>query len=230
MLQIDKSVTVAISWDDGLVSDLRLIEILKKYDAPTTFGLSSNSYASSRSMNDHRHPKYGMRVCRSELKNFADYDIWNHTANHKEITILSKKEMFNELYNGKRELEDIFQKEISGVIWPYGSYSYETIDAAIASGHFYGRSTPASKDHEISRWTTIPIRWCTNLREITNTSDHLAISGHTYELVNESDWSFIDGLYAMLTSDSKYKLVTLTELIESCLNKSIHIHSKQQDA
>lgn len=228
MIQFDKEILIATSWDDGLASDLRLVEILKKYNATATFGLNPGLYSETRILNDNRHIKYGYKITKSELHHFMDYDIWNHTDTHKEMNVISRQQMLDELRDGKKKLEDIFQRNIDGIIWPYGSYTNESIDAALETGHRYGRATPIFGAFEISRWATIPLHWRT--WQIGIDYSHIVISGHTYEMVTEDDWLLVDELYRTITNNSNYKLVTLTELMESCLTKSISIHSRPQDA
>ena len=46
------------SWDDGLVSDIRLIELLRRYQAKATFCLNPGLYQENRSFG-WMHEKFG---------------------------------------------------------------------------------------------------------------------------------------------------------------------------
>ena len=217
---------IATSWDDGLTSDLKLIEILQKYDAKSTFGINSRLHSNVRTINDHRNTKYGTKVTKSELSNYLQYDIWNHTATHKQVDKLSNHDLEYELKTGKNDLEDLFQKEINGIIWPYGVYTINAMQIAEKTGHKYSRTTPNNR-MRLNKSCIVPVSWRTSINYLS-AFRYVSLSGHTYE-IDDKDWIYVDKLYETLTLNKQFELITLTEMAELCSKNSTHMSLKQQD-
>jgi peptidoglycan/xylan/chitin deacetylase (PgdA/CDA1 family) len=217
---------IATSWDDGLVTDLKLIEILQKYNANCSFGINSRLHSNIKTSNDYRDKKYGVKLTKSELSHYGPYDIWNHTATHQQVDKLSNNEIEYELETGKKDLENLFGKEVDGIIWPYGVYTINAVEIAKRTGHKYSRTTPGNKAR-IDKSCIVPVYWYTNINSLL-TFEYISLSGHTYE-IDEVGWAYVDKLYEILTSDKRFVLVTLTEMAQLCLSNSIRMCLRQRD-
>lgn len=217
---------IATSWDDGLVTDLKLIEILQKYNANCSFGINSRLHSNIRTNNDYRDIKYGVKLKKSELSHYCSYDIWNHTATHQQVDKLSNEDLVYELDTGKKDLENLFSKQVDGIIWPYGVYTINAVEIAKRTGHKYSRTTPDNMTR-IDKSCIIPVSWRTNVNSLLS-FEYISLSGHTYE-IDEVGWAYVDKLYETLTSDKRFVLVTLTEMAQLCLHNSTHMSLRQQD-
>lgn len=208
----------ATMWDDALVSDLKLIEILKKYNATANFAIAPARHGNFRKSNDPRGD-YGSIVALNELKEFTDFEISNHTANHVDLTCLPKLEALKEIEDGKKILEDIFDREIDGFCYPYGKYNQEIVNLLQQNNYKYARTTemglPFQNILKISptcKWNTDVFDELFKLSELYNRD--LIFWGHTYEIKNDKDWNVVEKLYERLKLDPKIKLVTFKELAE----------------
>lgn len=205
-------ISVAVMWDDGLTSDLRLIDLLRRLEVTSTFAISPAKHKKNRSVNDSRGD-YGTLVSKSELKEFADFEICNHTNNHLDLGRLDLKETRLEIDEGRKNLEDIFGREINGFCYPYGVYTPAAIQVLREQGAAYARTTKASNSfqdhlllHPTGRWNEI------NLDAIGNEVKKLIVWGHTYELRTEMDWKSITDFYEKLAKSDNFNLTTFKEI------------------
>jgi hypothetical protein len=205
---------IAISWDDGLVSDFPLMKILEKYSAPASFSLCFD-YHDVNKLNDHRYHKYGERVRKSDLIVYNDYDICNHTFSHTQLDAISYDEACLDIKRGKDGLENLFERQIDGIVYPYGLATDALREFARKIGHTYGRTTPSiNKTPTASLWDLVPNgTWQSDLDLILAANPKfILLSGHSYELKTKRHWDLIDELYCTLATSSEFELVTMSEL------------------
>jgi peptidoglycan/xylan/chitin deacetylase (PgdA/CDA1 family) len=217
---------IATSWDDGLESDRRLLELLEKYQVRASFALSSQRYQQVRIPNDIRDPeKYGWLMPASELGLYRPHDICSHTTKHREQTLLSEAEVYSDLHQSKTQLAELFQQEIAGIVWPYGCSSNTTRKIAEWIGYLYGRTTPnpLTLPWNLDFWDVVPLSWRTELSTLIDLAfPYVVLSGHTYELRREVDWEYLERFYRDASQDSRCRLVTMTELMQLIQGKKGH--------
>lgn len=210
---------IATSWDDGLESDKRLLDILEKYQVRASFALSSQRYQKTAVPNDIRDVEsYGWLMPLADLKLYRPHDICSHTVQHREQTLLSQAQIYFDLYQSKLQLAEMFQQDIFGVVWPYGCSNELTKNIAKWVGYLYGRTTPhwSFFSWNLDFWDVVPLPWHTELSTLLAlASSYVVLSGHTYELHSEADWKRLDRFYRDASQDSRCRLVTMTELIQT---------------
>jgi peptidoglycan/xylan/chitin deacetylase (PgdA/CDA1 family) len=127
---------ITTSWDDGHPRDLKLAEMLSKYDIPATFYLPL---------------KRVKRGCMnsSEIREISEgYDIGGHTYHHVCLPDISGKEAEKEILDGKRELEEITGRKLTAFCYPYGEYNGRVIKMVRKAG-FIGARTMKSLTRRI---------------------------------------------------------------------------------
>ena len=79
------------TWDDGPVSDIRLIEILHRHQAKATFCLNPGLYQENRSFGWIHENQKVWRLGIHELVNVYDgFEICSHSMTHPRLTDLSE--------------------------------------------------------------------------------------------------------------------------------------------
>ena len=209
-------ITVATSWDDGLETDKRLLAILERHGVEASFAISPGRHREGLVPNDVRDvDRYGMLVRSSDLSMYCEHDVCNHTLTHLEMRIESVSRWHQDIVEGKAQLEDLYARSVTGIVWPYGVSTPLSRTIAKQNGHDFGRTTPGRpwSPAGYRRWDIVPVSWRTPIESLLGT-DHtcIALSGHTYELKTEADWLYLDKLYRTLSGDPNCRLVTLTEL------------------
>ena len=212
---------VATMWDDALVSDLKLIEILNELNITANFAISPGKHGKSRKINDNRGD-FGHNVSISELKEFSNFEISNHTMNHFDLTTISNEKMQKEINDGRKFLENFFEKKINGFCFPYGQHNKNIISFLKKQNYLYARTTLNKKSFDYflvnptSRWNDNSIEFLIKKAEKNN--DNLVFWGHTYEIRNSSDWERVKNLYLLLKNNPKIKIVSFEKMVREVKN------------
>lgn len=209
-------ILAATMWDDGLTGDLKLMEMLRKMNATAAFALSPGRYKSDRCVNDPRG-QYGTLVSRAELKEFADFEVVNHTSNHLDLKKIDAEKTRIEITEGRERLEDLFGRRIDGFCYPYGVHTDVAIKVLRETNARYARTTQEGHTSYMDRmFLHTTARWNgTNLLDlIDRASGNLILWGHTYEIQSPQDWDKVREMYTVLTQHPKVKLVTFEEMIK----------------
>ncbi|MDD3276582.1 MAG: polysaccharide deacetylase family protein [Kiritimatiellales bacterium] len=187
-------------WDDGIVDDIRLCEILRTHGAKASFNLNPASHKAVRGQpTRYKDCKDVQRLARGELCSvYEGFTIANHTVSHPKPFEVSPETWRSEVFDGRKQLQDIFQQPVYGFAYPYGQHDAATAAVVAEAGHTYGRTcnniTPC-----------YPVE--TPFRQPTD-SHHMAVEfwdryaqakaagaeifyfwGHSYEFVTEEDWA-----------------------------------------
>jgi peptidoglycan/xylan/chitin deacetylase (PgdA/CDA1 family) len=204
---------VATMWDDGLVTDLKLLDILRKKNATACFAISPSRHKNNRTSNDSRGD-YGLLVAKNELKEFADFEICNHTDNHIDLKKATPKTIENEIIYGRKKLEDIFERKINGFCYPYGEYNKTAIDILKQQKTAYARTTLSSQNQPKNRLLLSPShRWNELQLDSIFENSLLIIWGHTYEFKNQFDWDRIEKMYELFTQHPNIQLISFEMLV-----------------
>ena len=143
-------------WDDGVVTDLRVIELLYKYNAKATFNLCPGL------MNDERIPShwaeagykgwshrgfFGGHIGKKELYSvYKDFQVASHCWCHEVAGRVPDDVFIKGAVDARKYLEDVFQRECTGFAWPCGRHTPVTEKLMAEAGFSYGRTTTYS-DH-----------------------------------------------------------------------------------
>ena len=224
--------TIATSWDDGLESDKQLLSVLDRVGVQSSFALTPSRYSARPIPNDIRSiEKYGSLLQRCDLGIYSRHDICNHTANHYEMprdTRNNQDIWRQEIVDGQDQLEQIFSRQIKGIVWPYGVSTPTVCKFAENCGHLYGRETNTRVKSWLSGkytcWNLAAAHWKELSIEtvLSFPCSHLVVYGHTYEFQTKRDWEQIEEFYTTLSSDFRCRLVTLTDLAEEIKNNEFN--------
>lgn len=216
---------IAQSWDDGVINDLRLVEILRKYGVPATFNLNPSLHKNQR----HSYCTYGgkpvWRFSKFELPAvYEGFEIANHSATHCVLTDnMSTMQLWYEITNSRLILQDWFSKQISGFCYPFGKLSFKIKYLVKSSGHTYARTTCNTKKLRIfdPYELNITCNFCApnfwDIYEQTKLADNgsFLFWGHSYEIINNQMWSELENKIARITLDPEVNWVNTRDLVAS---------------
>ena len=121
-------VIITTSWDDGHPCDLRLAELLKRYNIPATFYIPIDN-VERECMNS------------SQISEIARaFDVGGHSYHHLDLTRIDLKDARKEIIEGKEKLEQIIGKEVVSFCYPRGCYNKNIIDL-VKGARFNGART-----------------------------------------------------------------------------------------
>ena len=125
-----KKRAVTFSYDDGVVEDIRLIEILNKYGLKGSFHINSGRTESDR------------KVKLADMaKVYAGHEISCHTLTHPFIANCHGEEIIRQTIEDRRNLEAAAGYIVRGMSYPYGSVNDKVVDIIRSCGIVYSRTT-----------------------------------------------------------------------------------------
>jgi peptidoglycan/xylan/chitin deacetylase (PgdA/CDA1 family) len=124
--------TVTTSWDDGHALDLRTAELLCKFGLKGTFYVTFN------------HPGRP-EITPGQIRELAalGMEIGSHTLSHRLLIQVPPGEVFRELNESKRRLEDIVGQPVRAISYPLGYTNAAVLQAWKQAGYTLGRTTEA---------------------------------------------------------------------------------------
>lgn len=225
-----------LSFDDGIAQDLRVIEILKKYDVKCiSFNINTGLYGANW---DWVGPAIGdpsiphQRFTEEELKTgiYDGYEVLVHTLNHPSLKNYDKRanQIKKEVGKDADNIEELTGVRPVGMAWPGGDTEYtdRTIELVLEYTDIrFARGTTSTYNFELPeyfmKWmptcSAVDPRCLTLAQEFIDaecTEDMLFyVWGHAYELDlnNGKGYETFEQLVKMMSEAEDVYLVTNTE-------------------
>jgi len=214
-----------ITYDDGVLQDVRFVQLLNKYGIKGTFNLNSQLMQEEFAWT-HPHGMQVKRLSPQAAKNLYDgHEIASHTLTHPYMHALSDEELYRQLKEDKENLENLFGREVKGFAVPFDYYDDRIADCAKACGFAYARKSEFTGNFtpcaDLYHWKTgiyhIDPDLTTFVADFLNTQEELAlcqIVGHSYDLDAENLWGTMELIFAALRSRNDIWFCTNQELVE----------------
>jgi hypothetical protein len=213
-------------WDDAVEDDIRLIEILRNYNAKASFNLNPASHKAKRS--GQYNEKWGktiLRLAKGELLSVYDgFTIANHSMTHPWPTRISIKQWTSEVVDARKALQDMFQQPINGFAYPFGEANQAVADVVRNAGHCYGRmvapQTPCLPQADPLRFNPdchfkSPDFWDRYEKAKASTAGAFYFWGHSFELKTEADWDAFNRQIERIHADSDTEWEEVEDLFKS---------------
>ena len=225
-----------LSFDDGITQDLKVIEILKKYDVKCmSFNINTGLYGADW---DWVGPAIGdpsishLRFTEEELKTgiYDGYDVLVHTLNHPSLKNYDRRasQIKKEVGKDADNIEELTGIRPVGMAWPGGDTEYTdtTIELVLENTDIrFARGTTSTYNFELPeyfmKWmptcSAIDPQCLTLAQQFIDaecTEDMLFyVWGHAYELDlnNGAGYETFEQLVKMMSEAEDVYLVTNTE-------------------
>ena len=240
-----KKITITTSWDDGHPCDLRLADLLKRYNISATFYIPIDNVE---------------RECMrpSQISEIATaFDVGGHSYHHLDLTQIPLSDARDEIIKSKEKLEQITGKAISSFCYPGGCYDKNIVGLVKGAGfsgsrtvmlftrhvkhpykmgttvyarnlsfhsyrkHFRGWQDPKlfwfmlRNNHFLKSWDQVAIEVLDFIR-LNGGIWHLW--GHSWEINQNNDWHKLEHVLNKVQSVSKeVRMVDNSELINKYL-------------
>ncbi len=217
---------VTFSFDDGNIDDIRLIEILNKYGLKGTFNLNSGCLSGTsgfryNDIKDVRHINY------FDCPNlYEGHEIACHGYTHPHLDKLETDTAYNEIMLDKKILEYLYNRKVSGMAYPYGTYSKNLYKILKDCGIKYCRTAESSfsfslPENPLEWHTTCHFRY-SGILDLAhkfldnNTTEAMLFSiwGHSYELVTEEDWQEFENFCILVSGKDDIFYCTNSEALQ----------------
>lgn len=220
-----------ISYDDGVVQDIRFVELLNRYGLKGTFNLN---YGLMRSGFTWQH-ECGMTVRRipeeQALKVYEGHEIASHSYSHPYFDNMKESEILRELGADKFFLERVFGREVEGYATPFYYYSDLMADCVRRCGFAYARISEKTNDYSIPedfyRWRGSKFHWDEDLEDFVAgflaSDQELALCqlvGHSYDLDVMNLWDRMERICRAVGNHPDVWPATHAELVRYLKNMS----------
>ena len=141
----------AVSYDDGVYQDIRLVQLLNRYGLKGTFNLNSGL------MNDPSSVWYaeGVRVERMPPDGlpalYRGHEIASHMTRHQNPTEMNEAELLRDIAADRAALEKLRGGEVTGFAYPFGAVNDAVKDALRRCGIRYARGVRSTHSFDPPR-------------------------------------------------------------------------------
>ena len=191
-----------VTYDDGVLQDVRFVALLNRYGLKGTFNLNSG-------------------LMESEFE-------WTHESGRviKRLSNdLSQQEILHELQEDKANLEKLFGREVKGFAVPFDYYSERIENCVRQCGFSYARISQESRSFvpqtDFFNWKATVFHTDPELeqlsRQFIESDEELAIFqivGHSYDLDVEKLWDRIENVFRMIAAHDDILPMTTIEIVK----------------
>ena len=217
-----KAKALTMSYDDGKLEDIRLLEIFNKYGIRGTFNLNYGLMCQDQTGLPHpRIPKERI----AEL--YQGHEVATHAFTHPTIARCPLISMADEILEDRKGLEKLTGGLVRGHAYPNGSYSEEIKQIFHSLGIAYARIAECRPDFALP---SDPMEWYPtchhndpNLMEMAKGFAEfkkkqylklMYVYGHSYEFADDDNWNVIEEFCAYMGGRDDIWYATNIEIID----------------
>lgn len=214
-----------VTYDDGVLQDVRFVKMLNSHNLKGTFNLNSGLMENEFEWM-HESGCIVKRLHKEKVVSLYDgHEVASHTLTHPYLDDKTEAEILFELKEDKKNLESLFQREINGFAVPFDYYSDLIEECVKKSGFEYARISEESFSFKPStdyyRWKATVIHFDKSIERLAvdfiNTDEELAlfqIVGHSYDLDTENLWDKIEIILREISLQKDILPMTTIEIVD----------------
>ncbi|HUH66442.1 MAG TPA: polysaccharide deacetylase family protein [Syntrophales bacterium] len=198
------------TWDDGIVDDVRLVEILRGHNARATFCLNPGLYGRERSLGWIHENKEVWRLSIGELPHvYEGLEVCSHSMTHPYLTHLPAELLDWEVTASRDMLQEIFRKPVLGFCYPFNTWN-EVVKAALRSaGYLWARGGHDNAglfpprdplEFNFSCHFLSPDFW-PMFDAAKERNSVFSFWGHSFEMANDAMWQDFEGTLKKISED-----------------------------
>lgn len=217
---------LALSYDDGVEQDTRLVELLEQYRVKCTFNLNSGLYAPEGTV----YPAGTIHRRMTEPQVSALYrnpliEVAVHSATHPFLDKLPTALAMEEIISDRRALEKQFGVLVRGSAYPYGTYNDEVVTLLRLAGIAYARTVHSHHSFALPKdWLRLgatchhddPQLMPLAHRFIGETPERdswlFYLWGHSYEFEQHDNWRVMEEFLALVSGHADVWYATNLEI------------------
>ncbi|MCR4719663.1 MAG: polysaccharide deacetylase family protein [Firmicutes bacterium] len=204
LLKDGKDKVVTLSYDDGVVQDIRLSEIAKKYGLKITFNINTGLYMQENAKRDKFYGRLKLSEAQKLYLNSGN-EVAVHTLTHPFLVKLSDTEIINEVMTDRKNILKQYGCTANGMAYPQGSYNDRVIEILRKCGIAYSRTTKSTENFEFpTDWITLHPTCHHNNPKLMELAEQFVqgkrlgrsrmfyLWGHSYEFDDNDNWDIIE--------------------------------------
>lgn len=195
---------LTLSYDDGVIEDIRLIDIMNKHGLKGTFNLNSGLFADKDAVLGSPDRRMSKQQCIDLYKN-SPHEIAVHGYTHPYWDRIPSDRVTFDIIEDRRNLENIFERNVRGCAYPMGAVSDEAVEALRMCKIAYARTTVSTEwFHLPTDWLRMPATCHHNNPRLFELCDEFLndkhpfnnclfyLWGHSYEFDDMDNWDVIE--------------------------------------
>lgn len=218
-----------LSYDDGVTSDVGLVEMMRKYNVKGTFNINSGLWPKISEMNQ----KPWGHLTREECVNLYgdDMEVAVHGYSHPYWNRRPSAQAMIDIIEDRRQLERAFGRIIRGAAYPYGTVSDDVKEILRLADIQYCRVVKTSGKlirndsedwlrfegtchHNDPRLMEYAEQFLTPLNGVATSLFY--VWGHSFEFVRDNNWDVIETLLKTVSGKPDVWYATNIEIVEYC--------------
>ena len=148
-----KKKAITFSYDDGVVQDIRLIELLNKYGLKCTFNLNSELLSKKGMLIREGKRIAHYKIHTEDVKHiYEGHEVAVHTLTHPNLTQCDDKEIIRQVEADRLNLSELVEYEVVGMAYPCGGVNNDDRVAGIIkknTGVKYSRTITTSNRFDL---------------------------------------------------------------------------------
>lgn len=224
-----KRKALTLSYDDGVVQDRRLVDLMRRYGIRGTFNLNSGLLGKDRSMEIDGKTVDISTVSQHEIPGlYQSFEVATHASEHSALTGLGSA-VLNEILEDRKVLESMVPYLVQGHAYPFGLYDENVIAMLKASGIVYARTVNSTESfalprdflrwnptchHSNPRFMELAHHFCEQ-EALFGQPELFYLWGHSYEFDAEGNWDEIEKFINYISDyQEKIWMATNIEIVE----------------
>ena len=215
-------------WDDGVTSDARLVEILRRRGAKASFNLNAGLHEEERKPGWLHQGTEVWRLGRNEMRAvYAGFTIANHSLTHPCLDRMDIAAARRDIAQGRDELQQFFGQPVAGFADPFGSYNEAVAMAVRDAGHVYARTTVSAEPcfptidavalHPSCHFLASDF-WQRH-EKAKHGCGVFYFWGHSYEMTSNAMWTAFESTLERLGQDPDARWCDPADLFEGAANE-----------
>lgn len=195
---------LTLSYDDGVVQDMRLAAIMDAHGIKGTFNINGNDFT------ENRPPIFKHeRLSRTEalaLYNTPEHEVALHSYTHPFLSRMPAGNAAYEIIKDRETLEEMFETIVRGMAYPMGAYNDDVVTTLRQCGVAYSRTIQATFNFNLPtdwlRWHPTTHHKNARVPELCDqflnkqighrSSELFYLWGHSYEFDEQNNWHIIE--------------------------------------
>ncbi len=204
VLKDGKTKCLTLSYDDGVIQDIRLVEIMQRYGLKGTFNLNSGLFFPENKKREHGERELTLSQAKKLFINSGN-EVAVHTFSHPFLEQLTEAEMINEIMTDRKNLSREFCCVANGMAYPMGTYDQRVVEVLKKCAIAYARTIKSTESFAFpTNWLTLNPTCHHNNKRLMELAEKFAAGdpwnrstmfylwGHSFEFDNDNNWDVIE--------------------------------------
>ena len=211
-----KRKALTLSYDDGIVDDRRLVDLMNQYGVKGTFNLNTALFGRNCTIKiDGRDVEDSVVTAAEVPQLYEKHEVATHAARHISLTECGSAAVY-EILEDRKVLEELVPYLVQGHAYPFGIYDKSVITMLKAAGIRYARTVVSTGTFELpddflewhptchhadSRLMALAKEFCEGKEnpKIINRPQLFYLWGHSFEFARQDNWEIIENFLSYVS-------------------------------